>query len=73
MLSFILLIVLGINRAALWEAIPLALQKKMREQEKKEKSFYNNRGNHFNSQAGIKDIEGMERYFMSSINSTFNV
>lgn len=73
MLSFILLIALGINTAALWEAIILALKKKMSRQEKKEKSFYNTRGNLFNSQAGIKAIKSMKRHKMCSSNSKFNV
>lgn len=73
MISFILLIVPGTNTAALWEAIILALKKKMSRQEKKEKSFYSTRGNHLNSQAGIKAIESLKRHMLSSSNSKFNV
>lgn len=73
MLSFILLIVLGINTAAPWEAITLALKKKMSRQGKKEKSFYNTRRKHFNSQAGMKAIKSMNRQRMSSSNHKLNV
>lgn len=64
---------IGINIAAQWEAIALALKKKMRGPGKKEKSFYSARGNHFNAQASVRAIQSMKRHTMSSINSTFNV